>query len=183
MSRQDSPETDKIGSSTSSFIRFVTEELKKISSRLDRLEDRNSSSSETAPLKLGPYSLRTPQENYKPAGENYSLDRILQAARQHCILKTWARDWYHKQKQFGWLDSYGKPVRSVERYLVYSWRIACKNNPDLKQRGEREADRHFAENGRTQEPVLLPVPADPDWKENQEKIQEMISQVRRTASA
>lgn len=188
MSRQDSEPSGYNGSSpTTTFVRFVTEELQKISSRLDQLENRSSSSSsETVPLKLGPYPLRTPQEKYTPAPEDYSLERVLKAASQHCILKRWARDWFAKQQHFGWIDSYGTPVRSVERYLVYSWRNACKNNPDLKKRGEREAEKHvyadFAERGTAKEPVMLPdPPPGPDWNEDLNQIQNLIAQVRKTA--
>jgi hypothetical protein len=189
MSRHDSACPDKIESTTTTtFEGFVTEQLRKLFKRLDKLESEisrsSSASSETAPLKLGPYPLRTPRENYKPAAEDYSLERILNAARQHSILQRWARDWYHQQSHYGWRDSYGNPIRSVERYLSYSWRIACKNNPALKARGEREADKHayadFAEKGK--DPVMLPIPpSDADWKDNQDKIQKMISQVRKTA--
>jgi len=190
MSRQDSGDSNKIGSTTTTtFEGFVTEQLRKLGKRLDKLESEisrssSSSSSETAPLNLGPYPLRTPRENYKPATADYSLERVLNAARAHCILQRWARDWFHKQQHFGWRDSYGSPVRSVERYLVYSWRNACRNNPDLKSRGEREAEKavyaDFSE--KRTEPVMLPIPpSDTDWKQNQEKIQKLISDVRKTA--
>jgi len=188
MSRQDSGDLDKIESTpTTIFVREITEELKKISQRLEKLETQrsSSSSSETVPLKLGPYPLRNPGENFKPSSDDYSLERVIKAARTHSILNRWARDWYHKQQHFGWRDSYGSQIRSIERYLVYSWRIACKNNPDLKKRGERESEKHvyadFAERGPAREPVMLPAPSDTDWKENQEKIQKLIADVRKTA--
>jgi hypothetical protein len=189
MSRQDSGALDKIESTTTLFVREITEELKKISQRLEKLETQrsSSSSSETVPLKLGPYPLRKSDENFKPSSDDYSLERVLKAARTHSILNRWARDWYHKQQHFDWRDSYGSPIRSIERYLVYSWRMACKNNPDLKKRGERESEKHvyadFAERAdRHAQPIMLPIPpSDADWKDNQEKIQKLIADVRKTA--
>jgi hypothetical protein len=65
--------------------------------------------------------------------------------------------------------------------------MACKNNPDLKKRGERESEKHvyadFAERAdRHAQPIMLPIPpSDADWKDNQEKIQKLIADVRKTA--
>jgi hypothetical protein len=187
---------DKIEASASSssekksFESEVNEKLKRIADLLEELLTQRASSSsaaeETAPLRLGPFPLRDPAPDYKPATEDYSLERTLKAAHRHAILTSWARDWWHKMQQFGWKDSYGGPVRSIERYLCYSWRLQCKANPSLKERGKREAEKHhyadFAKDGSEKPPAMLPEPpTDKDWKQRRDDLQKAIEQVRRTA--